>query len=66
LTQNVSIANDGSSQWDIRRPEKCFETSSRSEEASQTLIISATKNAAGEGNVETVKQLTWASLKFRA
>ena len=48
--------------------EKCFETSSRSQEEA---IANAhykrdLKNAAGDGNVETVKQLTWASLKFQA
>ena len=47
--------------------EKCFETSSRSPEEA---IANAhykrdLKNAAGVGNVETVKQLTWASLKFQ-
>lgn len=48
--------------------EKCFETSSRSKEEA---IANAhykrdLKTAAGEGNVETVKQLTWANLKFQA
>ena len=47
--------------------EKCFETSSRSQEEA---IANAhykrdLKTAAGVGNVETVKQLTWASLKFQ-
>jgi len=35
------------------------------EEASQTLTQRDLKTAAGVGNVETVKQLTWASLKFQ-
>lgn len=48
--------------------EKCFETSSRSKEEA---IANAhykrdLKTAAGVGNVETVKQLTWANLKFQA
>lgn len=48
--------------------EKCFETSSRSKEEA---IANAhykrdLKTAAGDGNVETVKQLTWANLKFQA
>lgn len=48
--------------------EKCFETSSRSKEDA---IANAhykrdLKTAAGIGNVETVKQLTWANLKFQA
>ncbi|MUL38627.1 DNA phosphorothioation system sulfurtransferase DndC [Gloeocapsopsis dulcis] len=48
--------------------EKCFETSSRSKEEA---IANAhykrdLKNAAEQGNIETVKQLTWASLKFQA
>jgi len=39
--------------------EKCFETSSRSEEAIANAHYKRDlKNAAGEGNVETVKQLT--------
>ncbi len=48
--------------------EKCFETSSRSEaEAIANAHFKRDlKTAAGEGNVETVKQLTWASLKFQA
>ncbi len=46
--------------------EKCFETSSRSQEEA---IENAhkkrdLKTAAGEGNVEKIKELTWASLKF--
>lgn len=47
--------------------EKCFETSSRSlEEAIANAHYKRDlKTAAGEGNVETVKQLTWASLKFQ-
>ncbi|MBE9190840.1 DNA phosphorothioation system sulfurtransferase DndC [Gloeocapsopsis crepidinum LEGE 06123] len=48
--------------------EKCFETSSRSKEEA---IANAhykrdLKNAAEQGNIETVRQLTWASLKFQA
>ncbi len=48
--------------------EKCFETSSRSKEEA---IANAhykrdLKTAVGEGNVQTVKQLTWANLKFQA
>lgn len=48
--------------------EKCFETSSRSQEEA---IKNAhdkrdLKNAAEKNNVETVKQLTWASLKFQS
>ncbi len=48
--------------------EKCFQTSSRSPEEA---IANAhykrdLKNAAGEGDITTVKQLTWASLKFQA
>jgi len=40
-----------------------LETSSRSEEeAIANAHYKRDKNAAGEGNVETVKQLTWASL----
>ncbi len=48
--------------------EKCFETSSRSpEEAIANAHLKRDlKNAASEGNVEVVKQLTWASLKFQA
>jgi len=47
--------------------EKCFETSSRSEAEA---IANAhykrdLKTAAGVGDVSTVKQLTWASLKFQ-
>jgi DNA sulfur modification protein DndC len=46
--------------------EKCFETSSRSQEEA---IENAhkkrdLKTAAGEGDVEKIKELTWASLKF--
>jgi DNA sulfur modification protein DndC len=46
--------------------EKCFESSSRSQEEA---IANAhfkrdLKTAADQGDVETVKQLTWASLKF--
>ena len=46
--------------------EKCFETSSRSkdeaiENAHQKRDL---KNAVDEGNVDTIKQLTWADLKF--
>lgn len=46
--------------------EKCFESSSRSQEEA---IANAhfkrdLKSAADQGDVETVKQLTWASLKF--
>jgi len=48
--------------------EKCFESSSRSQEEA---IANAhfkrdLKSAADQGDVETVKQLTWASLKFSA
>jgi len=48
--------------------EKCFESSSRSQEEA---IANAhfkrdLKTAADQGDVETVKQLTWASLKFPA
>ncbi len=48
--------------------EKCFESSSRSQEEA---IANAhfkrdLKTAADQGDVETVKQLTWASLKFSA
>ena len=48
--------------------EKCFETSSRTQEEA---IANAhykrdLKTAAGKGDVETVKQLTWANLKFQA
>ncbi|MBC6481179.1 MAG: DNA phosphorothioation system sulfurtransferase DndC [Hormoscilla sp. GM7CHS1pb] len=48
--------------------EKCFETSSRSqEEAVQNAHDKRDlKNAAEKNNVETVKQLTWASLKFQS
>jgi len=48
--------------------EKCFETSSRSqEEAIQNAHDKRDlKNAAEKNNVETVKQLTWASLKFQS
>lgn len=47
--------------------EKCFETSSRSKEEA---IANAhyrrdLKTAAGEGDVETVKQLSWANIKFQ-
>ncbi len=47
--------------------EKCFETSSRSptEAIANAHYKRDLKNAAGEGNVETVKQLTWADLKFQ-
>jgi DNA sulfur modification protein DndC len=48
--------------------EKCFETSSRSkEEAIKNAHYKRDlKTAAGEGNIATVKQLTWASLKFQS
>lgn len=48
--------------------EKCFETSSRSQEEAiaNAHLKRDLKNAASEGNVEVVKQLTWASLKFQA
>ncbi len=47
--------------------EKCFETSSRSvaEAIANAHYKRDLKTAANEGNVETVKQLTWASLKFQ-
>lgn len=47
--------------------EKCFETSSRSptEAIANAHYKRDLKNAAGDGNVETVKQLTWADLKFQ-
>ncbi|MGK7874508.1 MAG: DNA phosphorothioation system sulfurtransferase DndC [Xenococcaceae cyanobacterium] len=46
--------------------EKCFETSSRSkEEAIKNAHLKRDlKNATGEGDVNKVKQLTWASIKF--
>ena len=46
--------------------EKCFETSSRSkEEAIQNAHLKRNlKIAANQGDVNTVKQLTWSSLKF--
>lgn len=46
--------------------EKCFTTSSRSkEEAIENAHLKRDlKNAAGEGDVAKVKQLTWADLKF--
>lgn len=48
--------------------EKCFETSSRSrEEAIRNAHYKRDlKAAAGEGDVDKMKQLTWASLKFPA
>jgi len=42
-----------------------FETSSRSQEEAIANAHYKREKTAGEGNVETVKQLTWASLKFR-
>jgi DNA sulfur modification protein DndC len=47
--------------------EKCFETSSRSKEEAITNAHYKRdlKTAAEQGNIETVKQLTWASLKFQ-
>lgn len=47
--------------------EKCFETSSRSptEAIANAHYKRDLKDAAGKGNVETVKQLTWADLKFQ-
>ncbi len=47
--------------------EKCFETSSRSptEAIANAHYKRDLKTAAGVGNVETVKQLAWASLKFQ-
>jgi DNA sulfur modification protein DndC len=46
--------------------EKCFETSSRSkEEAIKNAHYKRDlKTAAGKGNIATVKQLTWANVKF--
>ena len=46
--------------------EKCFETSSRSkEEAIENAHLKRDlKNAADQGNIETVKQLSWADMKF--
>ena len=46
--------------------EKCFDTSSRSkEEAIQNAHNKRDlKNAVGEGDIDTVKQLTWANMKF--
>jgi DNA sulfur modification protein DndC len=46
--------------------EKCFETSSRSkEEAIENAHLKRDmKNAAGVGDVNAVKQLSWANLKF--
>ncbi|MGF1489808.1 MAG: DNA phosphorothioation system sulfurtransferase DndC [Prochloraceae cyanobacterium] len=46
--------------------EKCFETSSRSqEEAIENAHLKRDlKNAAGEGDVNKIKQLSWASIKF--
>ena len=48
--------------------EKCFETSSRSptDAIANAHYKRDLKTAAGDGNVETVKQLTWADLKFQA
>lgn len=47
--------------------EKCFETSSRTptEAIANAHYKRDLKDAAGKGNVETVKQLTWADLKFQ-
>ena len=47
--------------------EKCFETSSRSptDAIANAHYKRDLKTAAGDGNVETVKQLTWADLKFQ-
>jgi DNA sulfur modification protein DndC len=46
--------------------EKCFESSSRSkDEAIKNAELKRDlKNASGEGNVDKVKQLTWANMKF--
>ncbi len=46
--------------------EKCFETSSRSkEEAIENAHLKRDlKNAAGEGDVNKIKQLSWANIKF--
>jgi DNA sulfur modification protein DndC len=46
--------------------EKCFDTSSRSkEEAIKNAHLKRDlKNAVGEGNINQIKQLTWANLKF--
>ncbi len=46
--------------------EKCFDTSSRSkEEAIENAHLKRDlKNATGEGDVNAVKQLTWANIKF--
>jgi DNA sulfur modification protein DndC len=48
--------------------EKCFETSSRSREEAiaNAHLKRDLKNAAHEGDVATVKQLTWADIKFQA
>ncbi|MFB8787605.1 MAG: DNA phosphorothioation system sulfurtransferase DndC [Potamolinea sp.] len=48
--------------------EKCFETSSRSQEEAiaNAHLKRDLKTAASEGNIEAVKQLTWASLKFQS
>ncbi len=48
--------------------EQCFETSSRSptDAIANAHYKRDLKTAAGDGNVETVKQLTWADLKFQA
>jgi DNA sulfur modification protein DndC len=47
--------------------EKCFETSSRTptEAIANAHYKRDLKDAAGKGNVEAVKQLTWADLKFQ-
>jgi DNA sulfur modification protein DndC len=47
--------------------EKCFESSSRSQEEAiaNAHLKRDLKNAASEGNIDVVKQLTWASLKFQ-
>jgi DNA sulfur modification protein DndC len=46
--------------------EKCFETSSRSKEEAiaNAHLKRNLKTAASEGDVDTIKQLTWASIKF--
>ncbi|MBW4650443.1 MAG: DNA phosphorothioation system sulfurtransferase DndC [Kastovskya adunca ATA6-11-RM4] len=48
--------------------EKCFETSSRSKEEAIAAAhqMRDLKNAAGDGNVDKVKQLTWAEMKYQA
>ena len=47
--------------------EKCFNTSSRAKEEAiaNAHLTRNLKNAVGEGDVDKVKQLTWADLKFK-